>query len=238
MHFPAFSLVPLLAAGMALLLCSCAGSSPASEAAAAKPVAALPKPAVDLPLGRPGEARTAVLAGGCFWCEEAAFEQLKGVTSVVSGYAGGTAATATYESYHETNHAEAIKITYDAAQITYGELLRVLFTAGDPTTKDGQKPDFGHQYRMAVFTADDEQKRVAEAYIRQLDEAKAFAAPIAATVESMPLGFFPAEDYHQHYVTLHPDQAYVRAWSLPKIARVRAAFPDEVKPADQAPPNK
>jgi peptide-methionine (S)-S-oxide reductase len=197
-----------------------------------------PKPVLDLPAGKPGETRTAVLAGGCFWCEEAVFEQLKGVSAVVSGYAGGTAETATYEKYHDSNHAEAIKITYDPSVITYGELIRVLVTVGDPTTKDGQDPDYGHQYRMAVFYADDEQKRVAEAYFKQLDAAKAFSKPIAATVEPFPLGFFPAEDYHQHYVVKHPDHPYVRRYSFEKIAHVRTAFPDEVKPAGETPPNR
>jgi peptide-methionine (S)-S-oxide reductase len=220
----------------ALLLGAVVGWAGAGRGVAAEPQ--LPKAQADLPAGKPGETRTAVLAGGCFWCEEAAFEQLKGVSSVVSGYAGGTAETATYEKYHDSNHAEAVKITYDPAVISYGELLRVLFTAGDPTTKDGQEPDYGHQYRMAVFYADEDQKRVAETYIRQLDAAKVFARPIAATVEPFPLGFFPAEDYHQHYVVKHPDHPYVARYSLTKIARVRAAFPDEVRPAGETPPNR
>jgi peptide-methionine (S)-S-oxide reductase len=219
----------------ALLLTTLAGSCDTPAAEEVKP---LPRPQADLPLGKAGETRVAVLAGGCFWCEEAVFEQLDGVTEVVSGYAGGTKETATYEHYHESDHAEAVRITYDASKITYGELLRVLFTAGDPTTKDGQNPDFGHQYRMAVFYGNEDEKRVAEAYVRQLDEAKVFDKPIAATVEALPRGFFPAEDYHQHYVTKHPDHPYVRRWSLPKIAKVRAAFPDEVKPADQTPPHR
>ncbi len=179
-----------------------------------------------------------VIAGGCFWCEEAIFEQLKGVTAVVAGYAGGTAATATYEKYEESNHAEAVKITYDASLISFGELLRVLFAAGEPTVKDGQKPDYGHQYRMAVFYQSDAEKQVAEAYIRQLTEAKVYAEPIQATVEAMPEGFFPAEGYHQHFVSKNPDHPYVCQWSLRKIARIRAAFPDQVKTAELAPPNK
>jgi len=198
----------------------------------------LPKAARDLPAGKPGELRTVVVAGGCFWCEEAVFEQLKGVTTVVAGYAGGTAATATYEQYEESNHAEAVKITYDASIISFGDLLRVLFAAGEPTFKDGQKPDYGHQYRMAVFYQNDEEKQVAEAYISQLTAAKVYAEPIQATVEAMPEGFFSAEGYHQHFVSKNPDHPYVCTWSLRKIARIRAAFPDQVKTAELAPPNK
>jgi peptide-methionine (S)-S-oxide reductase len=216
--------------------------APAAAAPASRPlppgVVLPPKPAVDLPPAAPGTQRTAVLAGGCFWCEEGVFEQLAGVSKVVSGYAGGTAETATYERYHESNHAEAVQITYDPAVISYGDLLRVLFTAGDPTTPEGQEPDYGHGYRMAVFYQDDDQRRVAEAYIRQLGDAHVYAAPIAVTVEPMPLGFFPAEDYHQRFVALHPDHPYVCRWSLTKIARVRAALSTLVKPAEQTPPNR
>lgn len=224
---------PLLALLAAVLLAWTVPMSSCAEAAKT-----LPKPAVDLPAGKPGELRTAVLAGGCFWCVEAAFAQLDGVTDVVSGYAGGTAETATYERYHDGGHAEVVKITYDASRIGYAELIQVLFTAGDPTTKDGQEPDYGRGYRMAVFHADEEQKRVAEAYLRQVADAKVYAKPIAATVEAMPLGFFPAEDYHQDYVVKHPDHPYVKRWSLPKIAKLRAAFPQRVKPAEQAPPQR
>jgi peptide-methionine (S)-S-oxide reductase len=197
-----------------------------------------PKALRDLPPGKPGELRTVVVAGGCFWCEEAVFEQLKGVTAVVAGYAGGTAATATYEQYEESNHAEAVKITYDSSLISYGDLLRVLFAAGEPTVKDGQKPDYGHQYRMAVFYQNEAEKQAAEAYISQLTEAKVYDQPIQATVETMPEGFFPAEGYHQHFVSKNPDHPYVCQWSLRKIARIRAAFPDQVKTAELAPPNK
>jgi peptide-methionine (S)-S-oxide reductase len=224
--------MPVILAACVLLAVWTVRTLGASEA----PV--LPKAARDLAPGKPGELRTVVVAGGCFWCEEAVFEQLKGVTAVVAGYAGGTAATATYEQYEESNHAEAVKITYDPAIISYGDLLRVLFAAGEPTVKDGQKPDYGHQYRMAVFYQNDEEKQVAEAYIRQLTEAKVYHEPIQATVEPMPEGFFSAEGYHQHFVSKNPDHPYVCTWSLRKIARIRAAFPDQVKNAELAPPNK
>ena len=217
----------LVVLGLSAALMSCA-----RPLAAAADVKALPKPNTDLPAPSAGEkTRTAIFAGGCFWCVEAAFESLKGVSDVTSGYAGGTKETANYERYHESNHAEVVKITYDPHVITYAQLLQVLFTISEPTVKDKQGPDAGHQYRMAVFYENDEQKKVAEAYIKQLTDAKAFGdEPIVTTVESMPEGFFPAEDYHQNYVEHHPDQPYVRAWSIPKLEKLRAAFPDLIKP--------
>jgi peptide-methionine (S)-S-oxide reductase len=200
------------------------------------PLPTLPKPALELAPAKPGESRTIILAGGCFWCEEALFEQLKGVSSVVAGYAGGTQETATYDRYTESNHAEAVKITYDPQSIGYAELIRVLMTVGDPTTKDGQDPDYGHQYRMAVFYTTAEEKHVAEAYIAQVAEAKVFSKPLEITVESMPHGFFPAEEYHQHYVAGHRDAPYCRLYSLAKIRKVRAAFANELKPTDPTAP--
>ncbi len=215
--------LPMLALGFFLYASSSSAAEPAPKT--------LPKAVLELPVAKTGEMRTAVLAGGCFWCEEAAFEQLRGVSAVVAGYAGGTAATATYDSYHDSNHAEAVQITYDPAQVSYGELLRVLFTAGDPTTVNGQHPYYGRGYRMAIFYADADQKKAAEAYVQQISAAKIYAKPIAVTVEPMPEGFFAAEEYHQHYVARHPEQPYVRQWSRPKIALVRAAFPELIAPA-------
>lgn len=197
--------------------------------------ASLPAPAVDLTAaegGAPGgHSRKAVLASGCFWCSEAVFEQLEGVTSVVSGYAGGSAETADYQtvSAGKTQHAEAIEITYDPSKITYGELLQVFFTTHDPTTKDRQGPDWGHQYRSAIFYAGPDQKRVARAYIAQLNEAGVFDAPIVTTLEPLE-GFYPAESYHQDFVAHHPDHPYVRQWAVPKVEKVRHKFEDEVKP--------
>src|SRR5688572_3908491 len=132
----------------------------------------LPKPAVDLPTGKEGETRNAVFAGGCFWCTEAVFEQIDGVSDVVSGYAGGTRESADYKKVSEgtTDHAEAIRITYDPSKVTYGQLLRVFFATHDPTTKDRQGPDSGRQYRSAVFYANDDERRVAEAYLKQLTD--------------------------------------------------------------------
>lgn len=190
----------------------------------------LPKPAIDLPPAKEGETRSAVFAGGCFWCTEAVFEQLAGVSDVVSGYAGGTKDSADYGkvSNGQTDHAESIRITYDPSKISYGELLRVFFTVVDPTTKDYQGPDHGRQYRSAIFYANDDEKRVAEAYIKQLDEAKLFKAPIVTTLEPLT-DFYPAEQYHQDYVKNHPNDGYVRQWAVPKLAKVREKFADELK---------
>jgi peptide-methionine (S)-S-oxide reductase len=190
----------------------------------------LPKPTLDLPApGNNETTRTAVLAGGCFWCTEAVFRELKGVSDVVSGYAGGTKDTANYDEYMKSNHAEAIKITYDPRQVSYGELLRVLFTVADPTQPDGQGPDLGHQYRFAIFYENDDQKHVAEAYIKQLTDAHVFERPIVAAVEPLGEGFFRAEDYHQNYVADHPNQPYVQANSVPKLRKLREHFGDELK---------
>jgi peptide-methionine (S)-S-oxide reductase len=215
----------------ALALAGLSCGTPAGAGGAA--VHELPKPAADLPApAKAGETRTLVLAGGCFWCAEAVFEELKGVTDVTSGYAGGTAETATYEQVGAggTGHAESIRITYDPSKITYADLLRVFFTVFDPTTLDRQGPDAGHQYRTAIFYENDDQKRVAEAYIKQLNDAKAFDAPIVTTLEPLK-AFYPAEAYHQDFVRHHPDHPYVVQWSVPKQRKVRAAFPDLVKPA-------
>ncbi len=189
-----------------------------------------PKPELDLPAGKPGETRSAVFAGGCFWCTEAVFRQLRGVKSVTSGYAGDTKETATYKTVCSgtTKHAESIRFEYDPSEISYGQLLQVFFTAHDPTTKDRQGADRGHQYRSAIFYASDEEKKVAEAYIKQLDAAKKFPAPIVTTLEPLT-EFFPAEDYHQDFVTNNPNQGYVRQCSLPKVFKIREVFADWLK---------
>ena len=196
----------------------------------------LPQPAVDLAAdasAKPGELHTMVVAGGCFWCVEGVFLQLKGVTSAVSGYAGGTKETANYEAVctGATGHAESVKITYDPSKITYGQLLRVLFTVIDPTTKDRQGPDTGTQYRSVVFYENDDQKKVADAYIKQLDAAKVYDRPIVTTLEPLKAeAFYPAEDYHQNFVACHLRQPYVQQAAIPKIEKVREKFKDQVKP--------
>ncbi len=165
---------------------------------------------------------TAVFAGGCFWCTEAAFEQLEGVLDVQSGYAGGSANTANYKSVcnGDTGHAEAIRITYDPAKISFDQLLAVFFDAHDPTQLNRQGNDAGTQYRSAIFFADDAQKKAAQAKIDQLNAAKAFPRPIVTTLEPLT-AFYAAEDYHQDYARLNPDQPYIQAVSIPKVCKVR-----------------
>lgn len=183
-----------------------------------------PDPTVD---AKPATGQqTAVLAGGCFWCTEAVFEQLAGVTNVVSGYAGGTAQTAKYDlvSAGGTDHAEVIQVTFDASRITYGQLLKVFFAAAhDPTQLNRQGPDWGKQYRSAIFYSGEEQERVAESYIRQLGEAKVFGEPIVTQVVELK-GFYPAEAYHQDFVKRNPMHPYVVVNALPKIRKVKKEF--------------
>jgi peptide-methionine (S)-S-oxide reductase len=190
----------------------------------------LPKPQSDLAAPKAGETRTVVLAGGCFWCTEGAFLQFKGVSEVVSGYAGGTKETADYQTVcsGRTEHAEAIKITYDPAVITYSQLLQIFFTAHDPTTLDRQGNDAGHQYRSAIFYANDDEKKVAEQYIKLLNDSKAFSSPVVTTLEPLK-GFYKAEEYHQNYVALNPTQGYVRACAIPKMDKVRKAYKEWLK---------
>ncbi len=212
-----------------LILAGVASCTPAGgQAGHARP---LPKPEKDLKENaKPGETSRAVLAGGCFWCTEAVFEQLAGVTSVVSGYAGDSAANARYDivSAGAAQHAESIEITYDPTKISYGTLLQVFFTMHDPTTLDWQHPDTGHQYRSAVFYSSAEQQSVTQAYIRQLEQAKAFEQPIVTTLERLEK-FYPAEDYHQDYVANHPYQPYVLAWAIPKLKKLRELYPELLK---------
>ena len=179
----------------------------------------------------PGTTRNAIFAGGCFWCTEAVFEQLKGVSAVVSGYAGGSPQTANYDdvSSGRTEHAEAIRITYDPAIITYGQLLKVFFTvAHDPTQLNRQGPDHGTQYRSAIFYQDTEEKEVARQYIEQLEAAKIYDKPIVTTLEPLTQ-FHEAEAYHQDYVQQHPNQPYVRYNALPKVDKTRTKYSDLIK---------
>lgn len=203
------------------------GTTLACGAATAKS-GAIPDPALDAPLAASKGEQTAVLAGGCFWGIEAVFEHVKGVKEVTSGYSGGTAKTATYEivSSGETGHAESVRITYDPSQISYGQLLKVFFAvAHDPTELNRQGPDTGTQYRSAIFYSNDEQKRIAEAYIKQLNQAKVFGRPIATQVSKLD-AFYQAEAYHQDYATLHPDDSYIVINDLPKVANLRQQFPN------------
>ena len=188
----------------------------------------IPDPALDAPLAAAKDKQTAVLAGGCFWGIEAVFEHVKGVTNVTSGYSGGSAETADYElvSSGETGHAESVRITYDPSQISYGQLLKVFFAvAHDPTELNRQGPDTGTQYRSAIFYSDDEQKRIAEAYIKQLNQAKVFKRPIATRVSELN-SYYQAEAYHQDYAARHPDDSYIVINDLPKVASLRRQFPE------------
>lgn len=192
---------------------------------------AFPDPHRDIAPG-PETSRTAVLAGGCFWCTEAVFLPLEGVTGVTSGYIGGAATTANYEAVCSgtTGHAEAIAVAFDPAVISFGQLLKVFFAvAHDPTQLNRQGGDRGTQYRSAIFPADDEQRKVATDYIAQLDTAQVFADRIATTVESGT--FYPAEVYHQNFVARNPAQPYVAAVALPKVAKLEAAYPEKLKKA-------
>ena len=188
--------------------------------------AMLPDPTVDTNRPAPKHKDTAVFAGGCFWGVEAVFEQLAGVDQVLAGFAGGDALSAHYEivSTGLTHHAESVEVTYDPAKITYGQLLKIFFAvAHDPTQKNRQGPDSGTQYRSAIFYKDAEQKRVAEAYIKQLGDAQVFSKPIVT--ELAPLSrFYPAEGYHQQFVRRNPDYPYVVYNDLPKLAELKRGY--------------
>jgi len=174
-----------------------------------------------------GDAATAVFSGGCFWGVDAVFKHVKGVSNVVSGYAGGAADTANYEtvSTGTTGHAESVKVSYDPSKVSYDDLLKVFFlVAHDPTELDRQGPDSGTQYRSSVFYANEGQKKAADQYIAQLDRKKTFSEPIVTKV--VPLdGFYPAEAYHQDYLEQHPDQPYIVLNDLPKLSKLQKTFP-------------
>jgi len=187
----------------------------------------IPAPAIDLPLATsPGRA-TAVFAGGCFWGTQAVFERVKGVIATTAGYSGGSAKTAHYEDVttETTDHAESVEVVYDPSRLTYGQLLRVFFTIHDPTTLNRQGNDEGTSYRSAIFYANDDQKRIAETYITQLDVAHAWKHKIVTQV--VPLkAFYRAEDYHQDYALKNPNQPYVMVCDRPTIATLKADYPD------------
>ena len=189
---------------------------------------AVPSPLVDASLGKSKGEQTAVVAGGCFWGIQAVFQHVKGVIHATSGYSGGAATTAEYEvvSTGETGHAESVKVTYDPSQITYGQLLRVFFSvAHDPTELNRQGPDEGTQYRSVIFYGNEEQQKIAQAYIAQLDKAKVFSHPIVTQV--VPLkAFYPAEAYHQDYFEHHPESGYIVYNDAPKVAHLRQQFPE------------
>lgn len=198
-------------------------------AARSAPHTQFPDPPEDLPAAPAPQ--SVVLAGGCFWCVEAVFRQLDGVLAVTSGYAGDSADTARYDTVcsGRTRHAEVVKIDYDPARISFGRLLKVFFsTAHDPTQLDRQGNDRGPQYRSAIFYASDDQKRVAEAYIRALDTARVFQSPIVTRLDPLE-AFYEAEGYHQNYAERNPFQPYIAAVSMPKVEKTRRYFTDQLK---------
>lgn len=191
----------------------------------------LPDPEVDAPLAKVKGEQKAVLAGGCFWGIEAVFEHVKGVNDAKSGYAGGDAASADYRKVSSgmTGHAESVLVTYDPSQITYGQLLKVFFSvAHNPTELNRQGPDRGTQYRSAIFYADEEQKRIAESYIKQLDRVRVFNQPIVTQVTPLE-AFHDAEAYHQDYLAQHPDEPYIVINDMPKVENLRKQLPELYK---------
>jgi len=194
----------------------------------AAPKAPIPAAKVDLPLASMPGKQTAVFAGGCFWGTQAVFERVKGVINTTAGYAGGSAATATYDQVttEKTGHAESVEVVYDPSKITYGQLLRIFFSvAHDPTQLNRQGPDVGTSYRSAIFYVGDEQRRIASAYIAQLDEAKVFSGKIVTEVTPLK-GFYRAEDYHQDYALHNPTNPYIQVCDRPKIESLKQQFPD------------
>jgi peptide-methionine (S)-S-oxide reductase len=195
---------------------------------AAESAVALPAPAMDIPAASVKGPQTAVFAGGCFWGVEAVFRHVKGVSSAVSGYAGGAADTAEYLSVGSgtTGHAESVKVIYDPAKVSYGQLLKVFFSvAHDPTQLNRQGPDTGPQYRSVIFATSADQMRVAQAYVAQLDKAKVFGRAIVTEIVTLP-AFYPAEAYHQNFLARNPTYPYIVYNDLPKLANLKTQFPD------------
>lgn len=198
-----------------------------SAACAEGQTSPLPNPVVDAPIAKISAQQTAVFAGGCFWGVQAVFQHVKGVISATSGYAGGTAADAEYEtvSSGSTDHAESVKVIYDPARISYGQLLKVYFSvAHNPTELNRQGPDRGTQYRSEIFTTSAEQQRIAQSYISQLDAARVYPRNIVTKVEALP-AFYAAEDYHQNFYELHPYHPYIVINDRPKVEHLKQQFP-------------
>ena len=201
-----------------------------TNSVAAEAAVKIPAPTADQTTGDSG-LQTAVFAGGCFWGVQGVFQRVDGVVQAVSGYAGGSQATAHYEivSTGMTGHAESVKVTYDPKKISYGKLLQIYFSvAHDPTQLNRQDPDSGTQYRSTVFYTEPAQKQTVEAYIAQLDATKAYPSRIVTTVVPL-VAFYPAESYHQDYLTLHPDAGYIARFDLPKIAYLKSLFPQQYR---------
>jgi peptide-methionine (S)-S-oxide reductase len=222
-HFHSHALRTASAAlGLFLALLGIAVFFPLASPAAVELARPINPPLAGVPDSTPSGTGKAVFAGGCFWGVQAVFQHTLGVTSAVSGYAGGTPAAPSYEqvSSGATGHAESVEITFDPKQISYGRLLQIFFSvAHDPTQLNRQGPDGGTQYRSEIFATSDAQQRAAEAYIAELDKAHVFAGRIVTKVERLQ-AFYPAEPYHQDYATLHPGSRYIAAYDLPKIANL------------------
>jgi peptide-methionine (S)-S-oxide reductase len=186
----------------------------------------VPPPATGTTLAATSRDETIVFAGGCFWGVQAVFEHVRGVKSALSGYAGGTVVSPSYEdvSSGTTGHAESVEVVFDPSQVSLGQLLQIFFSvAHDPTQKNRQGPDVGTQYRSAIFYRTDTQRQVVEAYIKQLSEAKTFSRPTVTEVSPLR-AFYAAESYHQHYAMLHPDSPYIYTYDLPKVAALKERF--------------
>ncbi len=217
-------------AARALLLLPLVGLA-LSSAQAEEPAVVIPAPAVEAATPAGGGTQTVVLAGGCFWGVQAVFQHTKGVTAAVSGYAGGEKQTAHYEMVGSgrTGHAESVSVTFDPKQISYGKILQIYFSvAHNPTELNRQGPDTGTQYRSAIFFANDEQKRIAGAYIAELDMAHVFPRPIVTQLEPLH-GFYAAEDYHQDFAVLHPSYPYIVYNDAPKVENLRHLFAAEYR---------
>jgi peptide-methionine (S)-S-oxide reductase len=218
----------MIARNLRTMIVSCAALALLGCSAVAAPKTPIPPAKVDSPAATAPGKQTAVFAGGCFWGTQAVFERVKGVLDTTVGYSGGTAQTATYDQVttETTGHAESVEVVYDPSKLTYGELLRIFFSvAHDPTELNRQGPDEGTSYRSAIFFSTPDQKRIADAYIAQLNAAKVFPGPIVTEVTPLK-GFYKAEEYHQDFAIKNPTNNYIRICDLPKISALKEQFPE------------
>jgi peptide-methionine (S)-S-oxide reductase len=207
-----------------LILCMATTIACHASSAAVK----LPNPVADEPLSKSKSAEIVVLAGGCFWGIQSVFEHVKGVSSATAGYSGGSASTAQYEtvSTGQTGHAESVRVVYDPSQVSFGQILKVFFSvAHDPTELNRQGPDEGTQYRSVIFYSSEDQRRIAQAYVDQLNGVKVFARPIVTQIAALK-AFYPAESYHQDYAENHPNEPYIAINDLPKLDHLKQTLPE------------
>ncbi len=223
--------MPLFALAAAGVLVGAGSTLLPARSASAEDMKVVPAPKVEVPAPAGAKTETAVFAGGCFWGVQGVFQHVKGVQAAVSGYAGGAKDTANYETVSggDTGHAESVKVTYDPKEVSYGKLLQIYFSVvTDPTTLNAQGPDEGTQYRSDLFATNAEQAKTAKDYIAQLGKDHAFARPIVTKVSDYK-GFFPAEGYHQNYLTRHPHDPYIAANDIPKVEGLKKLFPAAYK---------